>query len=168
MNQTPAIQSFLQTYLNTLPEGKQAPLLYEIFSFCNNRKDADKLGDLVLRGIKTATSSLVWMYAAEESLLPQIGNISLVTNWDGDPLCVIETLEVRQLAFEDVDSQMAADEGEGDRSLRYWKEAHWPIFAQECARIGHESSPTMPVLYERFRVVYPLRSGSQIGVQSHF
>ena len=40
--------------------------------------------------------------------------MSVVTDWDGIPLCIIETSEVEVRAFKDVDEEFAAAEGEGD------------------------------------------------------
>ena len=37
------------------------------------------------------------------------------------PRCVIETTEVTYRRFDDVDAAFAYEEGEGDRSLAYWR-----------------------------------------------
>jgi uncharacterized protein YhfF len=78
----------------------------------------------------------------------------VVTSWDGLPLCVIETTEVQVQAFEDVDEEFAAAEGEGDRSLACWREVHWSYFERVCDKLGRERSLRMPVVCERFRVVF--------------
>lgn len=127
---------------------------YEAWYFCNNEKDANELGDLVLKGIKTATASLHWVYEAENEKVPEPGDFSVITDWDGNPLCVIETTEVRILPFNEVDPAFAHDEGEGDRSLGFWREVHWRFFSMEAADIGREPEETMPVVCERFRVIY--------------
>jgi uncharacterized protein YhfF len=36
----------------------------------------------------------------------------------------LETVEVARRPFGDVDADFAYEEGEGDRSLSYWREAH--------------------------------------------
>jgi uncharacterized protein YhfF len=122
--------------------------------FCDNEPCANELGDLVRRGIKTATCSLLWSYEAEGDPLPQPGDLSIVTDWTGRPLCVIEITEVSVRPYNEVDAQFAYDEGEGDRSLAYWRQAHWDFFSRECAQIGREPAEDMPLVCERFRLLY--------------
>ncbi|MBN2004494.1 MAG: ASCH domain-containing protein [Anaerolineae bacterium] len=146
--------AFWQAYLDSLPTGAARPASYTAWSFGHDADDADKLGDLVSRGVKTATCSLMWTFEAEKNPLPQVGELSIVLDGIGDPLCIIETTELQVKAYQDVDAQFAYDEGEGDRSLAYWREVHWRYFAEECAAIGREPSMDMPLLCERFRVVF--------------
>ena len=155
MNKQSEVEAFWQAYLASLPEGVEPPSSYEAWSFCDNEEAANELGDLVKAGIKTATCSLVWEYEAENEELPQVGDVSIITNWDGDPLCIIETIEVQVKAFNEVEKEFAYDEGEGDRSLVYWRRVHWDVFSKECLAIGQESTETMPLVCERFRVVFP-------------
>ena len=56
--------------------------------------------------------------------MPEVGGHSIVLGGDGQPICVIRTTEVRVLPFREVDEAFAWDEGEGDRSLAYWLDAH--------------------------------------------
>ncbi|MCL4237564.1 MAG: ASCH domain-containing protein [Anaerolineae bacterium] len=122
--------------------------------FCDNQADADELGDLVRRGIKTATCSLLWLYEAENERVPEPGDRSIITDWEGRPLCIIETTEVTIRPYDKVDARFAYDEGEGDRSLAYWRTAHWRFFTRECADLGRTPAEDMPLVCERFRVVY--------------
>ena len=149
------IEAFWQAYLDSLPGRIERPTSYETWFFSDNREDADEIGALAAAGIKTATSSLLWEYEAENEPLPQAGDLSIVTDWDGEPLCIIETTEVRQVAFDEVDETFAHDEGEGDRSLEYWRMVHTNAFSRTCATIGRELDIKMPLICERFTVVYP-------------
>jgi uncharacterized protein YhfF len=156
MYECPEVEAFWQAYLASLPEGSEPPLgSYEAWSFCDNEKDANELGDLVRAGKKTATCSLVWAYEAENEEPPVVGDLSIITNWDGEPLCIIETTEVQIKPFNQVDEGFAYDEGEGDRSLAYWRKVHWDVFSRECAAIGRMPAETMPLVCERFRVIFP-------------
>ena len=56
--------------------------------------------------------------------------------------------------YEEVGEAFAAAEGEGDGSLRYWREVHWLYFSRECARLGKQPSLTMPVVCERFTLAF--------------
>ncbi len=115
---------------------------------------ASKLGELVRAGVKTATTSAFWAYKPNEPL-PQVGELSVVLDGDKKPLCIVETTEVRTITFVEVDAAFAFDEGEGDRSLAYWRRAHERFFSRTLPGIGKTFSETTPVVCERFKKVYP-------------
>jgi len=127
---------------------------YEAFFFGDNEKLANELAELVLRGVKRATAESMWAYEDKGKRLPKPGDLSIVTNWAGQPLCVIETQSVEVVAFREVTADFAATEGEGDGSLSYWQEEHRRFFTRDCARAGRQFAEDMPVSCERFRVVY--------------
>jgi uncharacterized protein YhfF len=130
------------------------PRFLEAFHFDDNELSADELGQLVLAGTKRASAGLVWSFESASMPLPKAGDLSVVTNWARTPLCVIETQRVDIVPYEEVSADFAATEGEGDGSLRYWRQAHSAYFGRECRRIGREPYPRMPVVCERFAVVY--------------
>jgi uncharacterized protein YhfF len=142
-------------FLSTLPAGSELPDLgYEAWSFGDGPEMADRLGGLVLAGRKTATCSALWELEAEGEPVPRPGEMSIVLDGRGEPLCVIETTEVEVRRFDEVDEAFARDEGEGDRSLAYWREAHRGFFSRTLPGIGRRFSEDMPLVCERFRVVY--------------
>jgi len=132
-----------------------SPRFLEAFYFDDNEETANALGALVLSGRKRATAGLLWTHELTNKPLPKIGDLSVVTDWQGTPLCVIQTSHVEIVPFDSVSDSFAAIEGEGDKTLRYWREAHWRFFSRECQRIGREPSLDMPVVCEQFKVVYP-------------
>jgi uncharacterized protein YhfF len=154
MDNTTALEQFWDEAVRSHPElaGKH---FYEAFSFGNTESMANKLAELVLRGEKTATSSLLWTIEQENKPLPQVGDYSIVTTWDKVPVCIMETIELRIIPFKDVDAQFAYDYGEGDRTLAWWKKGMWEYYVQECVDIGKQAMEDMPILCERFRVVRP-------------
>lgn len=129
---------------------------YEAFHFVDNEAGANQLADLVLAGTKRATAGLFWAFEAENDLPPKPGDLSVVTDWHGHPLCVIETRQVEIIPFDEVSEDFAATEGEGDKSLNYWRKAHWDYFVKECSQIGKVPDLKMPVICERFDVVFPI------------
>lgn len=147
------IAPFWQAFVQSRTEDP-TPRFFEAFHFDDNESSANELAELVLRGTKRATAGLVWVFERDAKPLPKAGDLSVVTNWAGLPLCVIETLQVDIVPYEDVSEDFAATEGEGDGSLRYWRDVHWAYFGRECRRIGREPHPGMPVVCERFAVVY--------------
>ena len=132
-----------------------SPLFYEAFQFDDSERVANALAALVVSGRKRATAGLLWTNEVTGKPLPRPGVLSVVTDWDGAPLCVIETTHVEIVPFDGVSETFAAIEGEGDKSLRYWRDAHWRFFSRECQRIGREPGLDMPVVCEQFTVVYP-------------
>lgn len=153
MDNLTTLEQFWARAVQSHPElaGKQ---YYEAFCFGNTERAANKLAELVVRGEKTATSSLLWTIEQEKKLLWQAGDYSIVTTWDKAPVCVIETTELRIIPFKDIDAQFAYDYGEGDRTLAWWKENVWDYYVQECVTIGRQATQDMPILCERLRVVY--------------
>jgi uncharacterized protein YhfF len=142
-----------QAFLASKPE-YQASRFYESFYFADSEAVANHLAELVLSGVKRATAGLVWGFEVEGKAPPQPGDLSIVTDWSGKAVCVIETVSTEVVPFEDVTAEFAATEGEGDNSLEYWRKEHWAFFSRECSQISREPTARMPVLCERFRVVY--------------
>ena len=85
---------------------------------------AGELGALIASGTKTATCSALWEYEATREPLPETGLKTIVLGGNSDPLCIVETTEVEVIPYDQVDAQFAYEEGEGDRSLEDWQEAH--------------------------------------------
>ena len=150
------INTFWQDYLADVPEEQRAGMrIPEAWAFGRGAEMADELGGLVASGIKQATTSLPWEFEMEGSQLPKPGDLSIILDGKDEPLCLIETVEVRVMPFNQVDERFAYDEGEGDRSLKYWRDAHWHFFGVTCQEIGRELSEEMPVVCERFKLVWP-------------
>ncbi|NTU80386.1 MAG: ASCH domain-containing protein [Chloroflexales bacterium] len=158
-----AIAQFWQAYLATLPPGaphRQTHYVAEAFG--DNPALADELGALIRQGIKTATCSALWEWEAEGAPIPQPGLITIVLDGAGQPLCIIETTAVTVCAYNEVDAAFAAAEGEGDRSLASWREAHWRYFSRVLPRIGRTPAEDMPLVCEHFRLRYPPVSAASV------
>lgn len=154
---TTHIPAHLSDFWNAFADsigGVDDALFYEVCVFGDSEDLANELAELVLRGIKRATAGSVWSCEVEGRRLPVPGDLSIVTNWSGSPLCIIETEAVELVPFSEVSSEFAATEGEGDGSLSFWRDAHRQYFTRECARAGRQFSENMPVACERFKVVY--------------
>jgi uncharacterized protein YhfF len=113
------------------------------FAFGDSPDLADELLELVLKGVKTATCS-----TEDEPNLSKPGECWIVLDGRGDPRCVIESTEITFRPFNGVDAAFAFEEGEGDRSLAYWRSAHRKYFT----RLG-KFNEDMMLMCERFRLV---------------
>jgi uncharacterized protein YhfF len=129
-------------------------LFLEAFHFDDNEQSANALAALVLSGKKRATASLLWGYEQSSKPLPRAGDLSIVTDFAGNPICIIETQQIDILPFEEVSEEFAAAEGEGDGSLGFWRAVHEAYFGRECKRFNLKPQPRMPVVCERFKVVF--------------
>lgn len=116
---------------------------------------AAELGALIAAGTKTATCSALAEWEHDGDELPVPGMLTVVLDGSDQPLCIVETSEVNILPFDQVPSDFAYDEGEGDRSLAYWREAHQRFFKRTFARIGGQFSEDMLLVCERFHKIYP-------------
>ena len=147
---------FWKSYLHSLPPEHPARrrTTPEAWSFGDSPEMANRLGELVFKGIKSATTSLLWEYEFLREQPPKVGDLSIILDGKGSPLCIIETMEVEIKPFDQVDERFAYDEGEGDRSLNYWQTVHTQFFNRACQQIGRSFSENMPVVCERFRVIY--------------
>lgn len=149
----PAIAHFWSAFVAS-QSSDPSHRFYEAFHFDDNASDADELAHLVLAGRKRATAGLALVFESAGKPIPQPGDLSVVTLFSGQPVCIIETREVNIVSFSHVDAEFAAAEGEGDGSLGHWHRVHAAFFRRECARLGCEFNASVPVVCERFDVVY--------------
>lgn len=124
---------------------------YEAWAFGDK---PDELAELVLQGIKTATSSLYALYDIEQEPLPKEGDYGVILNSHGDARCIIKTTRVYVVPFNKVSETHAYREGEGDRSLTYWREVHKEFFVDSLKETQLSFHAAMDVVCEEFEVVY--------------
>lgn len=126
----------------------------EAWAFGATPAHADNLLALVLAGTKTATASSLWDYEVSTDPVPEEGELSIILDGAGVAKAIIETTSIRIVPFDEVDADHARAEGEGDRSLAYWREVHeW--YWREHSENARGFEPDMPVVCERFRLVFP-------------
>ena len=118
--------------------------------------DADFLADLVLKGEKTATASAYDLYALEDEPLPQEGTFDVILDSQNQAVCIVEIKKVSVQPFNQVSAQHAFKEGEGDKSLTYWRQVHEDFFTDCLGEAGLTFTPESKVVLEEFRKVYPL------------
>ena len=124
---------------------------YEAWQFGD---DADALANLVLEGTKTATSSAYALYEIEKEDLPQEGEYSVILNSKDEAVCVIRNSKVFVVCFKEIGEDHAFYEGEGDRTLEYWRKVHKRFFSEEFVEYDLPFSEDMLVLCEWFERVY--------------
>ena len=113
------------------------------FSFGDSPALADELADLVLAGRKRATC-----WAVSAGPITSVGKRMVMVDGAGIPRAVLETVELTQRRFSEIDEAFAFDEGEGDRTLTYWRKAHQRYFGRHGT-----FSPDILLYCERFRLI---------------
>ena len=151
MRPSPTVDAVLQKLRElgvSLPHGKVRVDTYGDFDALSK-----ELLALIRSGQKRAGTGLVWLHEQENEPLPEAGDIEVVIDHQGQPSVVTRIVSVKVLPYGQVTAEYAAIEGEGDGSLKYWREAHWSYFARECQRIGREPSENMQVVCSVFEVL---------------
>lgn len=146
------IEQYKQEFFKEMNRSPETEI--EIFSFGDTAQMADELGELVLIGKKTGTSSGYDLYT-EDEVKPYIGQLSIVMDSKEQPLCVVENINVEVMPFNEVTAVHARKEGEGDLSLAYWKKAHLDFFPRYYKEeLGIEFNEDHRIIYEEFKVIY--------------
>jgi len=153
MEISPQVKRFWQKFCEASGTNPETP--FQIWYFGNSAEMAAELAALVLQGKKTATASLVEFNEAHPELAPVANGYSVVTDFESAPVCVIQTTEIRRIPFEEVDAAFASDEGEGDRSLSFWRDVHRRYFTKEAAENGLEFNEKSLICCERFKLIFP-------------
>lgn len=149
-----AVQKFWDEFL-ILNSSILRDATYQVWFFGNSQTMALELAGLVISGKKTATASLAVVNEIRPEEAPIPDGYSVVTDFDGAPLCVIQTVEIRHTPFDEVDAQFAFDEGEGDRTFEHWRDAHRRYFEREAAELGLDFDDNSLVCCERFKLLHP-------------
>lgn len=115
----------------------------ERWAFGDTAEQADELVKLVLDGVKTATCSNL-----DGEGIPQPGDVFVVVDGKNEPVCAIALTKVEMSTYEQVDEAHALAEGEGDRTLAYWRKEHKRFFEEYDL-----FSPDMTLVLMHFKVI---------------
>lgn len=117
--------------------------------------EPDLLAKLVVDGTKTATASAYDLYELDEEELPQVGSYDIILDSNDEAICIIEITKVDIVPFKDVSADHAFKEGEGDKTLEWWRRAHIDFFKLYFEEFGLMFSEDSRIVLEEFQVVYP-------------
>lgn len=125
------------------------------FYFCDNKTDADECLDLVLQGVKKATATALWWYDYHDEPLPIPDDYYVITSWEGIAKCIVQVTQVDVVKFRNVSATFAKIEGEGDKSLAYWRKVHKAYYERELAEHPEmHFREDMMIVCEQFHLVY--------------
>lgn len=151
----PSVPTLWNAYLQESGTASSAPVP-PAWYFCDNERDANECVRLVLVGQKRATTPSRWFFESRQMALPAVGDLEIVTNWNGVAQCIIRTTAVDIVRFCDVTAEYARLEGEGDGSLISWRAVHWGYYRRELRGTRYVPDEEMPLVCQRFEVVFPL------------
>ncbi|TBL51989.1 ASCH domain-containing protein [Obesumbacterium proteus] len=114
---------------------------------------AQQLADLIVSGEKYATCGSLVEYQHQGGTIPHVGYLTIVLDGREKPVAAIETTQVSLRRFRDVDAVLAAAEGEGNKSLAYWRQAHQTFFEASLAAIDKSFTEDMWLVCEYFRLL---------------
>jgi uncharacterized protein YhfF len=144
--------NFWNDFITNFPEYKHHSIPISDH-FCNDKINTDICADLVLKGVKRASCGLKIMYDLKKEFFPEINELTIITNWDKQPICVVKTIDLSFRKFKDIDAEWAKYEGEGDQSLEQWKETHSDYFQKQLDDFGLVFTESVELICERFEVV---------------
>lgn len=154
-NEHKSVNEMWENYLNSIGEDTEnTDKKYFSWHFCDNEKDAYELAELVKKGIKRATASLHKLYEVDGEKLPEVSDLNIITDWKGIAQCIIKTKKVTVLPFNAVTEEFANTEGEGDKSLKYWRKVHIEAFSRTLIEYKMEFSEELLVVCEEFDLIY--------------
>ncbi|HHU18728.1 MAG TPA: ASCH domain-containing protein [Bacilli bacterium] len=142
-----------QMWKDFMKVNPNAPKSYEAWAFGDSKEMADELAELVVKGIKTATASNYSLYEENEPL-PYVGLHNIVLDGDGQAVAIVKTTSVEIIPFDEVSEEHAYLEGEGDRTLKYWRDVHEAFFTKELREVDQDFHNKIPVVCERFEILY--------------
>lgn len=129
------------------------------FGYDGDRGLGDRLLAAVLRGAKTATSSLAVEYLSGEPL-PRVGQRLTLMDHDGRSHGVVETTHVTIIPLHLVDDDVARDEGEGFADASEWRQGHLAFWDEVAGLVRADAGDPSwqlreaePVVVHWFRLV---------------
>ena len=126
----------------------------KVIHFCDNEKDANNCSELVNKEIKRASSHSLLGLQLRKEVLPKIGDLAIVTDWNGKAKSIIRTTGVKLIPYFAIREEHARMEGEGDKSLNYWKQVHWEYYTRELSEFGRVPRESMIVVFEQFEKLH--------------
>jgi len=163
-----------ETYI---PNGPVRPTPEQLQTFWKMAKDAanlEELGDafqvrwigldadttnqiieLITAGDKTGTFTLPWVVEQTGQPEPAVGDLIILIDFEGVPALVVRLTEIELVSFGAITEQHTAIDGTPVRDLNVWKPMHTDYWNRMLAPFGLSVSDNMPVLVEKFELIYP-------------
>lgn len=126
----------------------------ESYYFCDNEFDANDCAGLVVKGIKQATAGSQWWYDQSREPIANINDLFIITDWNGIAKAIIQIIKIEKTPYNEITPEFAEIEGEGDKSLTYWKKVHWDYFSREMLPYNETPTEDMIIVCEHFKTLW--------------
>ncbi len=127
----------------------------KVRTFGSSAAMANIIVPLILAGQKTGTFALESEFESNPAAAPQVGDDYVVTWFEGPPALLYRVTEVQIVPFEVIGHEHVQVEGPNARNVATWRRIHWEYWGALLRAQGREPSMTMPVIFQRFEMLYP-------------
>ncbi len=128
---------------------------YDVVAFGVGAEMATELAELTVAGKKRATAGLVRQFGPDGEPPPVLGGYVVLLDGADRPRAIWRTTEVRIGPLNSVDERFAWDEGEGERTRKWWLDAHRRFFGTRAIAFGFQMHDEIETVFERFEIVWP-------------
>ena len=147
-------QDFWQAFLEQT-EAPENSYCSRYTYFGSSEEESVEVLEQLLRGEKTAVSHCVPYYIVTRSPMPKIGDYTMVTDFYGNPCCVLKCTGVIIEPVNEITEDVAKQECQGD--LAAWQAKKVEEFQTLSKRASFHYNEGLPVLMEQVEVVYPAK-----------
>ncbi len=123
--------------------------------FGENQEESVSVLEQLLGGEKTGISHCIPYYIVTRSPMPKAGDYTMVTDFYGNPCCILETAGVVIEPLPELPAEVAAMECQG--AYEVWLARKHREFEALSKQGGFHYSKELPILMEQVRVVYPVK-----------
>lgn len=124
--------------------------------FGTGQEEAVDILEQLLRGEKTAISHCIPHYIVTRTPMPKQGDYTMVTDFYGNPCCILKTAGVVIEPLPGLPEDIAAMEAQGNYEV--WLERKKEEFRTLAKKSGFHFSDELPILMEIVEVVFPEKS----------
>lgn len=125
---------------------------YRVRAIGKQREICELILKLIEQGDKTGTFSLTSDF---DGSLPSPGEYQILTDFEGEPRCVVRIEATEVLPFRNIGSEHTQTEGPDLRDVEAWKNLHRGYWTPLLQAQGQAFSEDLPVVFQRFTRVYP-------------
>lgn len=141
---------FWSNFIKEHPELKKEK--YISWHYGTNEKECTEWTEKVRKGHITGASYFVPAFPYESNPQPEVGEYSVVLDWNNKPACIINTVDIEMVPYKDITLEQVSLEGYN--SVEEWKRVHRAKYEDICEKLRIEFNEEMPILFERFKLLY--------------
>lgn len=124
--------------------------------FGESQEESVNILEQLLRGEKTAISHCIPHYIVTHAPMPKIGDYTMVTDFYGNPCCILRTEGVVIEPVNELGEEISARECQGNHEA--WLARKREEFRALSKRSGFHYNEGLPILMELVEVVFPVKS----------